>query len=84
MFLYTAFLVYMIFFDVTVDKLKFVVVPVFFGNSVDAHVSHGPRWQPVGAPTEKAMATHSGILAWRIPWTEDLGRLQSIALYRVE
>ena len=24
------------------------------------------------------MATHSGILAWRIPWTEDLGGLQSI------
>ena len=28
-------------------------------------------------PLEKEMATHSGILAWRIPWTEELGRLQS-------
>ena len=27
---------------------------------------------------EKGMATYSSILAWRIPWTEELGRLQSI------
>ena len=27
-------------------------------------------------PLEKGMATHSSILAWRIPWTEELGRLQ--------
>ena len=29
-------------------------------------------------PWEKEMATHSNILAWRIPWTEEPGRLQSI------
>ena len=29
-------------------------------------------------PLEKEMATHSSILAWRIPWTEEPGRLQSI------
>ena len=29
-------------------------------------------------PLEKEMATHSSILAWRIPWTEELGRLQSL------
>ena len=29
-------------------------------------------------PLEKAMATHSNILAWRIPWTEERGRVQSI------
>ena len=29
-------------------------------------------------PLEKKMATHSGILAWRIPWTEEPGRLQSV------
>ena len=28
-------------------------------------------------PLEKGMATHSGILAWRIPWTEETGRPQS-------
>ena len=34
-------------------------------------------------PLEEAMATHSSILAWRIPWTEAPGRLQSIGLYGV-
>ena len=29
-------------------------------------------------PLEEGMATHSNILAWRIPWTEALGRLPSI------
>ena len=29
-------------------------------------------------PLEKEVATHSSILAWRIPWTEELGRLQSM------
>ena len=33
-------------------------------------------------PLEKGMATHSGILAWRIPWTEEPVRLQSIASQR--
>ena len=32
---------------------------------------------------EKKMATHSSILAWRIPWTEEHGRLQSIGSQRV-
>ena len=32
---------------------------------------------------EKGMATHSSILAWRIPWTEEPGRLQSIGSQRV-
>ena len=30
-------------------------------------------------PLEEGMATHSSILAWRIPWTEEPGGLQSIA-----
>ena len=33
---------------------------------------------------EKEMATHSGILAWRIPWTEEPGRLQSMGSQRAE
>ena len=33
-------------------------------------------------PLEKGMATHSGILAWRIPWTEELGELQSMGSQR--
>ena len=32
---------------------------------------------------EKEMATHSSILAWRIPWTEEPGRLQSVGSQRV-
>ena len=35
-------------------------------------------------PLEKGMSTHSSILAWRIPWTEEPDRLQSIRLHRVE
>ena len=34
-------------------------------------------------PLEKGMAIHSSILAWRIPWTEELGRLQSMGSQRV-
>ena len=34
-------------------------------------------------PLEEGMATHSSILAWRIPWTEVLGGLQSIGSQRV-
>ena len=34
-------------------------------------------------PLEKEMATHSSILAWKIPWTEELGRLLSIRLHKV-
>ena len=32
---------------------------------------------------EEGMATHSSILAWRIPWTEESGRLQSMGSQRV-
>ena len=34
-------------------------------------------------PLEKEMATQSSILAWRIPWTEEPGRLQSMGLQKV-
>ena len=34
-------------------------------------------------PLEKEMATHSSILAWRIPWTEKPGRPQSMGLQTV-
>ena len=34
-------------------------------------------------PPEKGMATHSRILAWKIPWTEEPGGLQSMGLQRV-
>ena len=34
-------------------------------------------------PLEKEVATHSGSLPWKIPWTEDPGRLQSMESKRV-
>ena len=34
-------------------------------------------------PLDKEMATHSSILAWKIPWTEEPGRLQSMGSQRV-
>ena len=41
--------------------------------------------QPLGweDPEEEDLATNSSILAWRIPWTEEPGRLQSMGLQRV-
>ena len=42
--------------------------------------------QPLGPeePLEEGMATHSSILAWRIPWAEEPGGLQSLGSQRVE
>ena len=39
----------------------------------DLGLIHGSGWED---PLEKGMATHSSILAWRIPWTEEPGGLQ--------
>ena len=41
--------------------------------------------RPLGRedPLEEEMATHFSILAWKIPWTEELGRLQSMGSQRV-
>ena len=43
------------------------------------------RVQSLGreVPLEKAVAPHSSILAWKIPWTEEPGRLQSMGSQRV-
>ena len=35
-------------------------------------------------PLEEGMTTHSSTLAWRIPWTEEPGRLQSMGSQRVK
>ena len=52
------------------------------GGQVDA-----PSFQPVSqclaASSEKAMATHSSTVAWKIPWMEEPGRLQSMGSWRV-
>ena len=41
---------------------------------------HPPGWED---PLEKEMATHSSTLAWKIPWMEEPGRLQSMGSQRV-
>ena len=38
----------------------------------------------LGRPPGEGTTTHSSILAWRIPWTEEPGRLQSMGLQRVQ
>jgi len=48
-------------------------LPANAGDGRDAVRSLGRE-----APLEEGMATHSSLLAWRIPWTEEPGRLQSI------
>ena len=50
-------------------------------------VKNGPAMQETRVhslgPLEKEMATHSSILAWRIPWTEEPGRLQITGSQRI-
>ena len=50
-----------------------------------SHAMQGTWLQSLGQedPLEEVMAIHSSILAWRIPWTEEPGGLQSIGLHRV-
>ena len=48
-------------------------LPANAGDIRDSDSS--PGWED---PLEEGIATHSGILAWRIPWTEEPGGLQSI------
>ena len=62
----------------------------FLGGSVVENLPamQEPQETPVPSlgledPLEKKMATHSSILAWRIPWTEEPGGLQSMGLLRV-
>ena len=57
----------------------------FNGNHNIQMVKNSPIMQETQVPSlgwedplEKGMATHSSILAWRIPWTEEPGRLQSL------
>ena len=49
---------------------------------VNLLATQGTRVQSLGRedPLEKEMAPHSSVLAWRIPWTEEPGRLQFMEL----
>ena len=58
-----------------------LVVKNLSANAGDVRdVDSIPRWED---PLEEGMATHSGILAWRIPWTDEPGGLQSMGWQRV-
>ena len=50
------------------------------GGSGDLGNHSSVAWED---PLEKGMATHSSILVWRIPWTEESGQLQSMGFQRV-
>ena len=54
-------------------------------NGKESAVIWGIQIQSLGweDPLEKGMATHSSILVWRIPWTEEPGGLQSMRLQRI-
>ena len=80
--------------DVNANRFKCVFTGVFAGGPwaslVAQRLKRLPPMQETWVrslgredPLEKEMATHSSILAWRIPWTEELGRLQSTGSQRV-
>ena len=56
-------------------------------QGISLHLSptlqQGFLWELLRTVSEKAMAPHSSALAWKIPWTEEPGRLQSMGSQRV-
>ena len=59
----------------------------FVGQSVENLPAVQQTWVRLlgwDGPLEKEMASHSSILAWKIPWTEESDGLQSMGLQRVE
>ena len=74
----------------TLQILFYVVRKYYLASLVAQMVNNLPvmqetRFQSLGRedPLEKGMATHSSILAWRIPWPVEPGRLQSMGAQRV-
>ena len=68
-----------------------VLIIAYFGTSLVAQmVKNLPLMQKAQVqslgledPLERGMETHSSVLAWRIPWTEEPGELSSMGLQRV-
>ena len=54
---------------IIIDSIKYLLSPWIFGQNDMAFNNR---------ISEKAMATHSSTLAWKIPWTEEPGGLQSM------
>ena len=64
-------------------------MPAYWASLMAQMVKNPPAMQEIQVqslgqedPLEKRMATHSSILAWRIPWTEEPGELQSMESQR--
>ena len=65
-------------------SFSFSIIPSSVAGKESACNAGDPGSIPVWEdPVEKEMATHSSILAWKIPWTEEPGGLQSNGLQRV-
>ena len=79
-FIVILFYIYLLGFSSLASQVVLVVkfLPANAGDTRDKVRSLG--WED---PLEEEMATHSNILAWEIPWTEDPGELQSMELQRV-
>ena len=73
-----------------IQKNPYVFTHIYYGLSLVAQsVKNLPAVQETQVqslgwkhPLEEEMATHSSILAWRIPWTEESARLQSMGLQK--
>ena len=71
------------------DHLTYLLRNLYAGQEATVRTGHGKRdWFQIGKRVrqgcmEKAMAPHSSTLAWKIPWTEEPGRLQSMGSQRV-
>ena len=64
-------------------KLIYIYIQyIFSGKEPGYQYRRHKRYRFDPMHLEKGMATHSSILAWRVPWTEELGRLQSMGLQR--
>ena len=66
------------------QRYEVMAVPLSLERAVSVsccHETNNP--QPLEIVREKVMAPHSSTLAWKIPWLEELGRLQSMGSLRV-
>ena len=69
--------------------LKLIIIFIGFSGGSDGKESASNAGDLVWSlgwedPPEKGMATHSSILAWEIPWTEEPGRLQSMGVTKIQ